>query len=259
MNDVYSLLSINNIIAFDLVFYRTLGFFLVCPYFREQRVPKVAVIILSFGMAFILAMHDDIWLTADVSLELSEHVQWGFMNLVIGALTGFVLLFSLEVVRLTGKIISYAMQLSFSQMVDPSTGTNQDAISTLLYFVFSLIFMEAGGIIIMVDILSSTFHIVPLTNFVIKPSLWYEIAFTFGKTFLYGVLLALPFLMAKMLMDTGLGVISKSAPSMPLFQLGFPCAILLGLLGLKLIMPMLITDLFVYFMKMRTEYLDLFV
>lgn len=208
-------------------------------------------------MAYLLSLNETLQTMASASSSLDEHIKWGVMNLAVGALVGTTVLLALEVVRLTGKMIACAMQLSFSQMVDPNSGTNSDAVTASMYFLFSLVFVEAGGIFILLDIMLSTFDIVPLTDFIIKPTIWYEIAFTFGETFTYAVLLGAPFLMIGLLLNIALGVISKGAPSMNLFSIGFPMAIFLGILGLYLIMPSLLQEMFTYFMVLKKDYLGL--
>lgn len=256
MNEVYGLLNATNMAAFDLIFYRMIGFFAVCPYFKEKRTPKKVIAIMAIIMAYLLSLHEPLQQMA-VTQSFDEHIKWGAMNLVVGIIVGSVVLLALELVRMTGKMIAYSMQLSFSQMVDPNSGSNSDAITATLYFIFSLIFMEAGGIYILIDIMLSTFDVVPLTGFVIKKTLWVEIALTFGKTFVYALLLGIPFLTIGLLLNIALGVISKGAPSMNLFSIGFPMAIFLGILGLYLIMPHLVRELFTYFVVLKNDYLTL--
>ena len=58
-----------------------------------------------------------------------------------------------------------------------------------------------------------------------------------GTIFSFGLALSLPLLAAVLITNIGLGVLTRAAPQLNIFAVGFPLTILVGFIGLTLVLP----------------------
>ncbi len=239
-----------------LIFFRVTGFFAVCPLITEYKVPVKVIIMFSFGYSLILSGNE-----AFIKLYVGDSAPTFDLLLVIGnsfvgVVFGLVVLLAFQMVKMAGKMTAFAMQMGFLQMVDPANGKSSDAVSTFMYIVFSLVFVSSGGLMMFFDVLEASFVKYPLTSpFFIGDQL-FNLVTSFSYTFLYGTLIAIPFTAAGLLINTALAVISKSAPSMNLFTIGFPTCIFLGIIGMYLLGEQIYLDMLHYLFKLKHFHLE---
>jgi flagellar biosynthetic protein FliR len=127
------------------------------------------------------------------------------------------------------------MGLSMANMVDPNMG-NVPVIAQFLLICSTLIFLGLGGHIIVISMLLESFTLVPIGAAIELSTLFDLVIKWSAMVFLGGVLLALPILVALLFINIGLGVITRAAPALNIFAVGFPAMILAGILLLSMSM-----------------------
>ena len=134
-----------------------------------------------------------------------------------------------------GQAMSASMGLSMANMVDPSMG-NVPVISQFLLICSTLIFIGLGGHVLVIGLVAESFSALPisedvpiqeLANFVIEWS---------AMIFLGAILLGLPIMVSLLFINMGLGVITRAAPALNIFAVGFPAMIIAGMLLLAMSM-----------------------
>lgn len=254
-----NLTSIEGLIAgtqlVNLIFMRVIGFLLIVPYLSDYKVPKKVLIILALIISYILA--GNIAFTDQYLGKQTNQVTLitGLENMFVGFVYGVAVLMATNFIHIAGKVIAFAMQMGFAQMVDPVNGQNSDTVSKLIFVIFSLCFMDAYGIVFILEIFESSFVAYPLFGASFEEVALLDLAKSLSLAFLYGVMMAIPFMGVGLLINVALAVISKSAPSMNLFSIGFPLAIVLGIIGLMLSSTDIISDLMIFFVNLKDKYL----
>ena len=150
-----------------------------------------------------------------------------FNQILIGLVMGFFLQIVSAAVVLGGQAISNSMGLAMATMVDPGMG-NVPLISQFMLLLATLIFLSVGGHMLVIGILLRSFETFPVGMAFIGQSNFATLIEWTAMIFIGGVLLALPIMVALLLVNIGVGVITRAAPSLNIFAVGFPVFFLTG-------------------------------
>lgn len=230
-----------------LIFARFMGFVTVAPILSRKDVPMMAKLcmILILTISFVGILHPQAP-PPGTSLFLSL-----ILNAAFGALIGFIALTIFMTISAAGDMINLQMGLSASSIFDPSTREQTSSLGKFFGLFGTVLFINAGGIYWLFSAFERGFKIFPLYNTVIPldkiMNLDYLILLTSNVLFI-GLQMAAPVLIATLSVDIILGIISKTAPQINVFQLSFLFKPVLGVIILIIIMPLLvhvINDFFV--------------
>lgn len=150
-----------------------------------------------------------------------------FNQIVIGASMGLVLQVVVAALVLAGHAISSAMGLTMSSMIDPSVG-NVPILSQFLIILSTLIFVGTGGHAMLLGLVLESFRWLPIGQSLMNQDAYGLIVRWSSMIFLGGLLLSLPVMVALLFINIGLGVVTRAAPSLNIFAVGFPAMIIAG-------------------------------
>jgi len=157
----------------------------------------------------------------------AEGLQEIANQLAIGALAGLVLQVVLAAIVVAGQAAASSMGLSMASLIDHNLG-NVPVISQFLVVLGSLVFVSSGGHAILLGLNLESFRTLPIgTGILSQDSLGLLIRWS-SMMFLGGVLISLPVLVALLFVNVGLGVVTRAAPSLNIFAVGFPATVLGG-------------------------------
>lgn len=159
-------------------------------------------------------------------------------QLLIGVAAGFVFLLVFEAVLMGAELISYGMGLGFAQLADPLRGVTTPVLGTFFTVLTTLLFIALGGHLALIEAITRSFQTLPPDQALGGEDLSMLLTFG-GVVFSGGLQLALPVLIALLLVNLGMGVVSRSAPTLNLFAVGFPVTLVAGLLLLRAGVPVL--------------------
>ena len=162
---------------------------------------------------------------------LSADGLWQIATQVfIGACMGFLLQIVNAAIVVGGEAISNAMGLGFASMVDPNLG-NVPLISQFMVILSTFIFLTLGGHLVVIQLLFQSFDSIPIGS--LPPFAdWLSIMFGwFPFIFLGAMNLALSMMVALLLLNIALGIMTRSAPALNIIAVGFPAILLVGLLA----------------------------
>lgn len=154
-----------------------------------------------------------------------------FNQIVIGASMGLVLQVVVAALVLAGHAISSAMGLTMSSMIDPSVG-NVSILSQFLIVLSTLIFVGMGGHAMLLGLVLESFRWLPIGQSLMNQDAYGLIVRWSSMIFLGGLLLSLPVMVALLFINIGLGVVTRAAPSLNIFAIGFPAMIIAGFIVL---------------------------
>lgn len=152
-----------------------------------------------------------------------------FNQIMIGATMGLILQIVVAAVVVAGQSIAAAMGLSMANMLDPNMG-NVPVISQLLIVMSTLIFVGFGGHAILLGLILESFNSLPIGTNILNQAVYGRVLQWSSMMFLGAVLMALPVMVSLLFINVGLGVVTRAAPSLNIFAVGFPAMIMVGLI-----------------------------
>jgi flagellar biosynthetic protein FliR len=152
-----------------------------------------------------------------------------FNQIMIGSVMGLILQVVIAAMVVGGQSIAAAMGLSMASMMDPNMG-NVPVISQLMIVMSTLIFVGFGGHAIMLGLISESFNTLPIGTSILNQSIYGRVLQWSSMVFLGAVLMALPVMVSLLFINVGLGVVTRAAPSLNIFAVGFPAMIIAGFL-----------------------------
>lgn len=154
----------------------------------------------------------------------------------VGIAIGLMLRLAFEAGQLAGELASQGMGLSFATLADPSGGGSATVLAQWFYLAFGLIFFAVDGHLALVQLLFDSYAAMPIgAPFRDLPGFLAAIPLFFAAAMRAGLLLALPVMMALLAVNVAIGVLSRAASQLSPISLGFPVAILLGMLLLMVL------------------------
>ncbi len=213
------------------------GVLATAPVLGGRVVPLRIRVVLMVLLTLVLAP----LLPAPPLLETFKAEWWLQVGrqLLIGVAMGFVLMVVFEAVVLAGELISYGMGLSFAQLVDPLRGAGTPVVGQLLMVMATLLFLSVGGHLRLIEALAASFQSMPVGGHGLDADAFSMLARWGANLFVGGVQIALPVMIALLLVNLAFGVMSRSAPALSALSVGFPIALAAGLVLLSYSLPTL--------------------
>lgn len=215
---------------FSQVFWALLrvgGFLMVVPIFGNKLVSRRIRVAMALAIAIAVAPLLTPMPTLTVlSLELLLEVLF---QLLAGVGLGFATMIFFQLFVVAGQFIGMQMGLGFAAMVDPGNGVQVTALSQFFLLLVSVTFIAVNGHLVLLDVLITGFKEFPAGLSVPPTELAWAIAGFGGWMFVGGVLVALPAVIALLIVNLAFGVMSRSAPQLNVFSLGFPFSLVFGL------------------------------
>jgi flagellar biosynthesis protein FliR len=165
----------------------------------------------------------------------------GLLVLIQQTLIGFAIGFSMRIVfaavELTGQVIGMTMGLGFAMFYDPQTQGQTNALGQFMVLLASLIFLSLDGHLIMISAVVESFATFPLSPEWQGGLDFMKMAGWGGKIFSAGLMMALPAVAALLITNMALGILTRAAPQLNLFGIGFPVTIFMGFIITALVLP----------------------
>tara|TARA_B100001250_G_scaffold379790_1_gene370751 strand:+ start:3416 stop:4192 length:777 start_codon:yes stop_codon:yes gene_type:complete len=150
-------------------------------------------------------------------------------QLLIGIVLGFVVEVLNQVFVIAGQLIAMQTGLGIATTVDPGQGASVVVVSQWFLFMVSLVFLSLNGHLVLIEILIESFRTLPVgfSSFS-SEQLGLLVEWT-GWMFAAAVVIALPAMTALLVVNLAFGVMTRAAPQLNIFALGFPVTMIVGL------------------------------
>lgn len=207
---------------------RISGFMLVVPVFANTLVPVRVKMAMSVAISILIAPTlTPLPLLTEINLVTLIEV---FLQSFAGVALGFSATIFFHLFVVAGQFIAMQMGLGFAAMVDPGNGVQVTVWSQFYLMLVTLTYLSLDGHLLLLDVLVTGFqqHSYGLESSFAEVSL--NLVNMGAWMFAGGALVALPAVSALLIVNITFGVMSRSAPQLNVFSLGFPFALLFGLL-----------------------------
>lgn len=255
MNELYTAImqmfpKINTyLMAGALVFARMIGFFRFCPIFNRKDIPPLVKI----PFALIVTIFIVPFLSPEKCLaECDSFLLSIVLNVVVGAMIGYMAQLITIAIDCGAEMINMQMGLSSATALDPTTSAQVSILTKMVSLMGILIFIHLGGIYWLFKALVRSFEIFPMyasavpLDKLVKMDMLIKMS---SNTLYMGLQIASPVLLATLAQDIILGVISRTAPQVNVFQLSFLFKPVLGAAIMIWILPMLMNIIEEYFLS----------
>jgi flagellar biosynthetic protein FliR len=149
-------------------------------------------------------------------------------QLLLGLAIGFSLQLVFATLVIAGQTIAMGMGLGFAQMVDPQNGVNVPVIGQYYLVIATLLFLAMNGHLALLRVLIDSFQSVPIGVDALSREDFRAIAYWGVRMFGDAIMVALPAVASILLVNLSFGVVSRSAPQLNVFGVGFPVTLTLG-------------------------------
>lgn len=149
---------------------------------------------------------------------------------LIGVALGFVTVMVVNTFTLAGQIIAMQSGLGFASLVDPASGMNVPAVGQFFLILSTLLFWVMDGHLAYLQFIVASFETLPIGNEYFDTIKYKEIVLWGGWMFATALSLALAPLTAMLLINFSFGVMTRAAPQLNIFAIGFPITMMAGLL-----------------------------
>jgi flagellar biosynthetic protein FliR len=158
-------------------------------------------------------------------------------QLIIGTAIGFSLRILFAAVEMAGQLSSMTMGLGFASFFDPETRGQSTAISQFFGILAMLVLLSTNGHLILINAPVQSFNTLPISADGITHINGMTMALWAERIFSAGLMMALPVVAALLITNMALGILTRTAPQLNLFGIGFPITIGMGFLVLALTLP----------------------
>ncbi|HEY9018485.1 flagellar biosynthetic protein FliR [Thiomicrospira sp.] len=213
----------------------------IIPLFGMRSVPVrsrlILTVLITIAVAPMLALPPPVdpftWLG----------LMYIMQQILIGLAMGIIFLVVFQAFVMAGHMIAMGMGLAFASMVDPASGVQAPVVSQYFTIIVTLLFLALNGHLMVIYAVVDSFHYLPVGAEMLTTES-FKLVYEFGSyMFSAGVLIALPAITALLLINISFGVITRAAPALNIFAVGFPITLLAGLVMMIYTTPMILPHL----------------
>jgi flagellar biosynthetic protein FliR len=215
-------------------FIRIGGCLMVAPVFGAAFVPARTRLILAGALTLLVA---PLLPATQVAPFSGPGLVVGAQQLLVGLAMGFVVQIVFDALSMAGQLLANSMGLSFAFNVDPLRGTGTPVIGQFYSIFVTLTFLALNGHLALLEVLVDGFRTLPIGVTGLGAEGAMKVVTWGGQIFSGALLVSLPGVTALLIVNLAFGVVSRAAPSLNLFAIGFPVTLVCGLVIVMLGLP----------------------
>ncbi len=213
---------------------RILAMIAASPVIGNKQVPKRVKVGLSVMLTIIIA--PTLGVTPAISIGSPQGLLIMLQQVIIGVAMGFTMRLIFTAVEMAGELIGLQMGLGFASFYDPLNASYTPIVARWLGMIAALAFLAMNGHLYMLSALAESFKTLPVGGMLTSLE-FHEVARWGGSIFAYALQISLPILAALLTTNIALGILTRAAPQLNLFAIGFPVTLAIGFFVLALSMP----------------------
>jgi len=214
---------------------RILALLAAAPVLGQTRIPMRVRI--GLAIAIVLAIAPTLPAPPSVAPASAAGMLVLATQVVIGLAMGFALRVVFTAVEMAGDLIGLQMGLGFAMFYDPGNVQHTPILGQFMGLIATLTFLSLNGHLLVFSALAESFHRLPIAMSPL-PGTWFDTLARHGAViFAAGLQLALPLVVTMLVVNLALGVLTRSAPQLNIFAVGFPVTLMIGFGALILTLP----------------------
>ncbi|MCR5085705.1 MAG: flagellar biosynthetic protein FliR [Succinivibrionaceae bacterium] len=158
-------------------------------------------------------------------------------QILVGSAVGLMTVFLSQVFVMAGQLVAMQTGLGFASLVDPVSGTNTPVVGQFFTILTTLVFFALDGHLIFVRLLLESFTSIPVGVSSFGPDNLMVFIDLGGLIFEGALSLSMSAICSMLVINFTLGVMTKAAPQLNVFSLGFAITLIAGIAVLSAILP----------------------
>ena len=223
-------------LVFMFIFCRISALIMVMPVFSAKYIPVKIKLTLALVISFMIYLNYQT-LVYDSELLSVKTAAVVFYQLFIGICIGLWFQFLLNVFIHGAQIIAMQMGLGFAALNDPATGISVPTLSQFYLTAVTLMFVSSNLHLFLIEIVSDSFVVIPL----LEPSFTLAKLEVFSEAMAWlfesSLKIALPIIAMLLMANVTLAILTRAAPQLNVFSIGFPMIMILGLFFIWMTLP----------------------
>jgi len=216
-------------------FFRIAALVSVAPIFGTHTVPGRIKLIIAVSLTIMIA--PILPKMKYIDPLAFEGVIVIFHQVLIGIAIGFMVTLVFGALVIGGQIVAQLMGLGFASMNDPQNGVSVPVVGQFYTVIATLIFLVLNGHLVLLNLLVTSYQTLPVGDYGISPDKVWQLVLWSKWIFTAAVIIALPSVTALLLVNIAFGVMTRAAPQLNVFAVGFPITILLGFIIMLISLP----------------------
>ncbi len=218
-------------------FFRLLGLFTSAPVLSMKVIPRRVRV--SLAALIVVCAQPSLPAMPPIPPNSAEAFMVVMQQVLIGLTMGFAARVIFAGIEFAGELVGLQMGLNFAQFFDPTSGGQVTAVSRIYGTTAAWLFVVMNGHLLLTSAVLHSFEAFPVSphplDFLaaIQPQVWG------AEVFKLGLWVSLPVVSMLMLVNMVMGLVSRVAPQMSIFSVGFPVILGVGMTGLWLTLPMM--------------------
>jgi flagellar biosynthetic protein FliR len=204
------------------------------PVFGTRSVPMKVKIMTALAITSVLV---PIIPAPEVNVFSPLAVILIAQQVLIGIIIGFTVQLVFSAVITGGQIVAMQMGLGFSLMVDPQNGAQSPVLSQFYILLVMLVYLAVNGHLVLIEVLAESFKTMPIAASGLVADDFMQIVRWGANVFAGGLAIALPAIASLLVVNIAFGVMTRSAPQLNIFAIGFPITMLLGFALVMITLP----------------------
>jgi len=217
-------------------FLRVLGLVFAEPIMGNPNVPVRVKVGLALFVSLLLAP----LLPAMPAVEPASAAGLliAAQQLVIGLAMGFTVRIALTAVETAGQLVGLQMGLGFAVFFDPQSSAQTAVVGQFLGLFAILVFLAIDGHLLVLTALAQSFSTLPIGAQSLNASGFRLLIDWSGEIFRTGLMISLPVIGALLIANVAVGIMTRAAPQLNIFAVGFPVTLAVGFFALWLAIPL---------------------
>lgn len=224
------------LLALLLASVRAAAWIAICPPFSTRAIPATVKAGLALALALPVAQSGAATLPDPATGTLLLAV---LSQVAVGLALGLVTLVVLSAVQAAGDVIDLFGSFSIAAAYDPMTQNQTAIFGRFNGMLLTVLLFASGGHLLLLRGFLHSYAVIPLDGMPQVSGISDLMVHLFGGFFLAALQIAAPLVAASFLADIALGLLTRTAPSLNVFSLGFPIKIGLALLMVVVTLPLL--------------------
>lgn len=205
---------------------RMVAFLVVAPPFSHNSIPLRIKAMLGLGLALAVSPHVA---PGYRSTGTGGYIIALILEIVVGAALGFLVMLVFSAIQSAGSLVDMFGGFQMAQAYDPQAMLNGAQFTRLFQMTSLALLFASDGYQLVIGGLVRSFNALPLGVGLDLATPVQTMTTALTQMFLAAVQIAGPLLVVLFLADAGLGLLSRVAPALNAFALGFPVKIFLTL------------------------------
>lgn len=243
---MFSISQLNEIqvIAFGLILLRMSGFIFTAAILNSNNVSAPLKVLLSLVLTFsVFNSIANNTLLVQLSTMQDQLLLLSVKEIFLGVVLGFVTRVFFFSVMMAGELISVNMGLGQAQIFNPLMGNMGNVFEQFFVSLATLLYMGINGHHSLIESLVNSFDFIKLTSLDVHAISFFHVAEAAQQFFVFGIKIAAPILVSMLVIQVGVGLLSRAVPQINVLMTSAPITVMIGFGVLFISLPLMVMQM----------------